>query len=313
MARIFLSHTRHFDTELLDQITGRLSGDHSLNGTLSVDLGEDWEETLKSRLSQSEIAVFLIDETSLDSEEFETEVNFAMGYSKATSDLAILPVVFGEIKIPRYLNRLNSLRIDLTNLELGLDGIVSSINRILGKQAAEFEIRDEQRTQIKIEAAEFVAESLKTLEKKEATERIISFSWYALSGLALLAGVGFSFYRLTYFDFENSSIFSTIEVAIASTIGVGLTLAFSRLSFTLGKAHMVEALRNADRKHAISYGEFYLNAKGKDIDWSELKEAFQHWNIDKGSAFSLQNSDDFDPKLLERALELAKVLSNNSK
>ena len=102
-------------------------------------------------------------------------------------------------------------------------------------------------------------------------------------------------------------------MAIASTIGVGLTLAFSRLSFTLGKAHMVEALRNADRKHAISYGEFYLNAKGKDIDWSELKEAFQHWNIDKGSAFSLQNSDDFDPKLLEKALELAKVLSNNSK
>jgi hypothetical protein len=71
---------------------------------------------------------------------------------------------------------------------------------------------------------------------------------------------------------------------------------------------MVEALRNADRSHAISFGEFYLQAYGTDTDWAELKEAFQHWNIDSGSVFADQKTSDFDPKLLEAAVALAKVM-----
>lgn len=71
---------------------------------------------------------------------------------------------------------------------------------------------------------------------------------------------------------------------------------------------MVEALRNADRSHAISFGEFYLNAFGEDLEWKEVKEAFQHWNIDRGSSFLTQDSAQFDPKLFETAVELAKVL-----
>jgi hypothetical protein len=71
---------------------------------------------------------------------------------------------------------------------------------------------------------------------------------------------------------------------------------------------MVEALRNADRRHAISFGEFYLRARGASIDWSEVKDAFQHWNIDKGSQFIGQQTSDLDPQVFALAVDFAKVL-----
>ena len=96
-------------------------------------------------------------------------------------------------------------------------------------------------------------------------------------------------------------------------ISMGLRIAIAKFSFTLGKSYMVESLRNADLSHAIPFGEFYLKSFGANSDWSELKEAFQHWNIDSGSVFSEQQSADFDPKLIETASTLAKVMVDSSK
>ena len=75
---------------------------------------------------------------------------------------------------------------------------------------------------------------------------------------------------------------------------------------------MVEALRNADRRHAISFGEFYLRAYGANADWKEVKEAFQHWNIDKGSHFLGQNNSEFDPQIFQLAIEIAKAVSGKT-
>lgn len=65
---------------------------------------------------------------------------------------------------------------------------------------------------------------------------------------------------------------------------------------------MVESLRNSDRIHAISFGEFYLKAYQEKADWKEIKEAFQHWNIDGGSSFNSQNANDFDPKIFKNII-----------
>jgi hypothetical protein len=70
---------------------------------------------------------------------------------------------------------------------------------------------------------------------------------------------------------------------------------------------MVEALRTGDRRHAIRFGEFYLKAYGENTTWEEIKEAFQHWNIDIGSSFINQTAADVDPNILQTIVTLAKT------
>jgi hypothetical protein len=52
---------------------------------------------------------------------------------------------------------------------------------------------------------------------------------------------------------------------------------------------MREALKNADRRHAINFGKFYLESYGAAAEWSQVKEAFEHWNITGENAFSPKN------------------------
>jgi len=62
---------------------------------------------------------------------------------------------------------------------------------------------------------------------------------------------------------------------------------------------MNESLRNADRIHANSFGRFYLKAYGDVASREEIRDVFQHWNIDTASAFLQLDPDKFDPKVLD--------------
>ena len=61
---------------------------------------------------------------------------------------------------------------------------------------------------------------------------------------------------------------------------------------------MVEAIRSSDRRYAISFGKFFLDAYGSGATREELLKAFSSWNIDNGStSYRNQSGDDYDPKL----------------
>ncbi|WP_217805061.1 hypothetical protein, partial [Salmonella enterica] len=46
--------------------------------------------------------------------------------------------------------------------------------------------------------------------------------------------------------------------AIKGVTVVALLLGLARYSFLMAKTHQLEALKNADRLHAISFGKFYM-------------------------------------------------------
>jgi len=104
-----------------------------------------------------------------------------------------------------------------------------------------------------------------------------------------------------------------ILFAIKGLVVVGLLVALSKYAFTLGKSYMNESLKNSDRLHAISFGKFYLQAYGDVVEPEDVKDVFQHWNIDKDSSFSDLKTDNFDPRIFESALEIAKVMTKNDK
>lgn len=55
-----------------------------------------------------------------------------------------------------------------------------------------------------------------------------------------------------------------------------------------------EALKNADRRHAINFGKFYLESYGAAAEWTQIKEAFEHWNITGDNAFSKPEENKLD-------------------
>jgi hypothetical protein len=104
-----------------------------------------------------------------------------------------------------------------------------------------------------------------------------------------------------------------VQITIASLIVIGLLGALARFAFVLGKSFMVESLRNSNRRHAISYGQFYLRAFGDKALWSEIKDAFQFWNIDIGSSFLAQKPGDIDPQIFKTAVGIAYAIGGKIK
>lgn len=90
-----------------------------------------------------------------------------------------------------------------------------------------------------------------------------------------------------------------VKIVVLSALDISIC----RFLFLLGKSFMVEAIRCADRAHAIGLGRLYLKLfKGK-FKWEELRDVLQSWNIDNGSAFI-----DLDAKDIE-GVSLDKVTS----
>jgi hypothetical protein len=67
---------------------------------------------------------------------------------------------------------------------------------------------------------------------------------------------------------------------------------------------MREALKNGDRRHAINFGKFYLESYGAAAEWSQIKEAFEHWNIAGNSSFGGEPSMPVDATALEKVVSV---------
>jgi len=310
MAKIFISY-HHEDQNLADQLAKLLrERDHDVvySGD-ALTPGTEWRSVIKKQLSGSDITLALITPRSIQSEWVIAEANTAMAYVTERGRGSVIPVVFEKAPLPQTLREIHAIFADTNKIEEAIDKIDRAINALLGRQLAKEEHRKAERDKVEATAADYIKESQTELRSREKNYRRQAYFWYGAAYLALIAGVAASIWRANLVQSQTGDWKAVIELAIAGIILVGLILAVAKFSFTLGKSFMVEALRNADRSHAISFGEFYLKAFGDNLEWKEVKEAFQHWNIDRGSSFLTQDTGQFDPKLFETALDLAKVLT----
>jgi hypothetical protein len=56
-----------------------------------------------------------------------------------------------------------------------------------------------------------------------------------------------------------------------------------------------------------------LQAFGAKANWSELKEVFQYWNIDRSSTFSTLDASQIDPQILSLISSIATVIGTKGK
>lgn len=156
----------------------------------------------------------------------------------------------------------------------------------------------ESRKKIERTSKDYVADALETLDKKEVQFHTMSKIWSGIGAVSLVAAIAFFIYLtlVTVISIPNPITWEFLAFAVfKGLVAVALLAGLAKYSFILGNSYMQEALKNGDRRHAINFGKFYLESYGAAAEWSQVKEAFEHWNITGTNAF--KRSDDSIPDI----------------
>ncbi|MEM9558027.1 MAG: toll/interleukin-1 receptor domain-containing protein [Acidobacteriota bacterium] len=314
MAKIFIgykaSHVKSVD------FYGELERDlrergHEVLGPSDADVGEPLRARVASYIAAADIVVFLLTPSAARSSWLAWEAKLADSHSQRSGKPAILPLSIGKEErrflVPRFLREYLSQHVKSPSEAAELIDQASA--SILGRQLADEEKREAVRVQVKETAAEYIQASLDELRDRESRYRRTAHWWYLSGYSSLVVGIAVAVWRATQGFPEDTSWPTYAQFFTLIVVAIALLGAIARFSFLLGKSYAVEALRNSDRIHAIRFGEFYLNAFGPDVDWGEVKEAFQHWNIGAGSAFAEQKVSDINPEVLGRIADIAKIIT----
>ena len=179
---------------------------------------------------------------------------------------------------------------------------------------------EESRKKIEIKSKDYVAAALETLENKERQFQRKSQFWSSLGACSLIGGLSLFGY-VTVMSFINLPPTLSWEFIVFSAfkglVGLALFAALAKYAYVLGNSYMREALKNGDRRHAINFGKFYLESYGAAADWSQIKDAFEHWNIDGQNGFTKDDKSYVDVSSLEKvatALEgIGKLIAQPAK
>lgn len=175
--------------------------------------------------------------------------------------------------------------------------------------AAAFDLETKELTEsIETDGYKYLDETINNLNQREKVNRRISFGCYGLSFIVLTALLMFTFCRFRFlistevtFDLQKTVVLC-VEIIVLSALAISIC----RFLFLLGKSFMVEAIRCADRAHAIGLGRLYLKLfKGK-FKWEELRDVLQSWNIDNGSAFIDLDAKDIEGVSLDKMTSVIK-------
>lgn len=188
----------------------------------------------------------------------------------------------------------------------------------LAERIKEFERTNSKQVQQRIElkVPEYVAEAVNVLESREAHYRKKAQHWSihgsVVLALAIAGTIGISLYGYVYGEqLSNLAWQSLLFVSFKGLVVLGVLGLWAKHAFTVSNAYMHEAIKRADRAHAINFGKLYLEIYGNSVDRKELIDIFENWNIATESAFSKITTDGFEPKVLEKLVEVLKITDRN--
>ena len=186
----------------------------------------------------------------------------------------------------------------ILSLDEGKQFLISTFPEI----AAAYDLQTKELTKsIETDGYEYLDDTISDLEKQKERNYRISWGCYILSLIMLVAILVFAFFKFSKLAFAGMdiSLYQTIVLCVEIVVLSIAAVSISRFLFLLGKAFMVESLRNANRAHAIGLGKLYLKLYKGKFKWDELKDVLRNWNIDSGSAFMTLDAKDIEPVSLD--------------
>ena len=163
-------------------------------------------------------------------------------------------------------------------------------------------------------ATTYVSQALGALDSASKRYRAFSGYWSIGGVVALGAGIGVAAYfgMVGLAEPGGGKQLDWAHVVFYTFKGlllIALFVALAKYCFVYSQSFMHEALKSTERKHAINFGQFYLESYGANADWTQIKEAFEHWNISPSSSFVRSNVEAFDPKVMDRIAQLVESVS----
>jgi len=311
MAKIFVSYSRKdrsYVEQIVDQL--KLNGHEIVVDVDSISAGQNWQQTLAEGLKISDVFIAFISSNSVTSQNVLIEIGAARAYASESDRMLVIPIVIDEVQVPPAIQSLLYIGALEFNVAEVVGKIEEAIARFVGRKAAEEEKKVALSQRMEKNAAEYINEAMILLERLEKRNRYIGFVWYVAGFLSLIAGIFFGVISVIGANSTNDRAWADLLfLGLKGLVVVGLLGACSKYAFTLGRSYVSESLKSADRIHAISFGRFFLRVYGENASWPEVKEVFQHWNIDRGTNLNSPSVTDFDPKFLEAVVEVAKAVS----
>jgi len=296
--KVFISYA-HQDKNKAFYLKERLEKNgFEILGDFNLKIGENFKSVLDAELLKADAVVMLITEHYIASQFASREAATAYAYNEAGKEVKLFPIVFDGVHIPSFLESILYIPVRNDNFEDASIKLFASLNLLREEKENLKRTTEEEAETFKESKTEFIKKTLDRLEKNEKRNRRMGYVCYIAACICLVFSVLYSLNR-TNLVFQLNEWQMAISKTISGVLTLVLILALGRLLFVLGKSFMVESIRNSDRIHAISFGEFYLNVYGKVATRDEVREVFGNWNIDNGSSFISQSPKDYDPQILE--------------
>jgi len=306
MAKIFISYARE-DSSIAQSLTAELNQrKHEVFlDQQSIRIGSHWQEDIKRHLKDADVFLALVTDHSDKSYYFNIEVTSAISYvAHSNRDKLILPVVLNQASLnDGDLGAFQALFGRTDDFEFLVDEIENAISRFEGFRLAQEEIKALRGKVLEEKSADYIKETIEDLKAREKAGRYFA-SWWHFAGYAALivsAIVVFTLWWIAERSFAQAAPETNrlLFDAVKGVTIVALLLGLSRYSFLLAKTHQLEALKNADRLHAISFGKFYMRVFSNQITQAEIKEVFQHWNTAGSSDLSHLDVEKIDSRFVE--------------
>ena len=313
MSRIYVSYTRaddEFAQALMYQL--RDAGHQiTVEGT-KLTAGINWRAELNEGLKSAEVFIILISEHTMTSQYPMMELGTARAYAESSGKLLILPIVLGDLQLPLFIQDIQVIFAkDHLPIEIVPD-INAAISAFEGRRAAREVETKELAAAVQSNLADFVDEAIKTQENYEKAHKCSAKFWYFLGFVSLIAGLAttaYLAYSLITATTAPSDYAKAISLSLLNVIAIAILAALARYAYSLGKSYMSESLKSSDRIHAIQFGKFYLRAYGTRSSGTEIREVFQHWNIDRTSTFSSLDTSQIDPQIVNMVVQIVSAVT----
>lgn len=306
MAKILISYARE-DFSIVQRLIAEITkSNHDVYlDQQSIKLGDPFQQDIRNKLKNVDVFLALVTKNSDNSHIFNNEVSSAVSYlSHSNREKLILPVVLDKESISNSdLTAFQALFGRTDDFEKLVHEIENIIGRFEGVRLAQEEINASRGKVLEDESTDYINETIDDLKAREKTSRRLASRWHLAGYSALVLSVIFVF--ILWVSVDNSFTQPSLETnrivfdAIKGVTIVALLLGLARYSFLLAKTHQLEALKNADRLHAISFGKFYMRVFSTQISQTEIKEVFQHWNTSGSSDLSHLDVEKIDSRLAE--------------
>lgn len=132
----------------------------------------------------------------------------------------------------------------------------------------------------------------------------MSKNWAFAGGALGLAAVIFSFISLYFsIDFDKAKGFELFYFFSRGLIGISILTWLSYICLSNAKKYTHESIRRKDRRHALMFGQVFLQIYGSTATKEDAIQVFKDWNMSGDSAFSDQTDH---PPSIHTLLDIAK-------